>query len=174
MLSASERRVRAAVGVNLPTDEGDSWSAHRGTLNPTFARRHLNGIVENHTELRRRLQGEGQVFTSETDAEVVAHLIASHYDGDLPAAVRGAFAELRGHYAFIAISSDEQQTIVGARKECPLVVGVGERAAVAGGRLDLDLLLLAQQRQVGGVESAAHGSPCGARCGSISTSSTCS
>jgi glutamine---fructose-6-phosphate transaminase (isomerizing) len=86
----------------------------------------LNGIVENHTELRRRLQEAGEAFTSETDAEVVAHLIASHYDGDLAAAVRTAYAELRGHYAFVAMHADEPQRLVGARKECPLVAGVGD------------------------------------------------
>jgi len=86
----------------------------------------LNGIVENHSELRRRLQDDGQVFTSETDAEVVAHLIASHYDGDLAAAVRAAYAELRGHYAFVAMHADEPDRLLGARKECPLVAGVGE------------------------------------------------
>jgi glucosamine--fructose-6-phosphate aminotransferase (isomerizing) len=86
----------------------------------------LNGIVENHAKLRRRLEGEGQEFTSETDAEVVAHLIADHYDGDLAAAVRGAFAELRGHYAFVAMHADQPGLLVGARKECPLVAGVGE------------------------------------------------
>jgi glutamine---fructose-6-phosphate transaminase (isomerizing) len=86
----------------------------------------LNGIVENHTELRRRLQEEGQVFTSETDAEVVAHLIAAHYDGDLAAAVRAAYAELRGHYAFVAMHADEPRRLLGARKECPLVAGVGD------------------------------------------------
>jgi len=86
----------------------------------------LNGIVENHAKLRRRLEGEGQEFSSETDAEVVAHLIASHYGGDLAAAVRAAFAELRGHYAFVAMHADEPNQLVGARKECPLVAGVGE------------------------------------------------
>ncbi len=89
----------------------------------------LNGIVENHAELRRRLQGEGQEFTSETDAEVVAHLIASHYDGDLAAAVRAAYAELRGHYAFVAMHAAEPQRLLGARKECPLVAGVGDGEA---------------------------------------------
>jgi glutamine---fructose-6-phosphate transaminase (isomerizing) len=86
----------------------------------------LNGIVENHAKLRRRLEEEGEEFSSETDAEVVAHLIAHHYDGDLTAAVRAAFAELRGHYAFVAMHADQPGVLVGARKECPLVVGVGE------------------------------------------------
>jgi glutamine---fructose-6-phosphate transaminase (isomerizing) len=89
----------------------------------------LNGIVENHAALRRRLQAEGEEFTSETDAEVVAHLIASHYDGDLAAAVRAAFAELSGHYAFVAMHADEPGRLVGARKECPLVAGLGEGEA---------------------------------------------
>ncbi len=86
----------------------------------------LNGIVENHAGLRRRLQAQGEEFTSETDAEVVAHLIAAHYDGDLAAAVRAAYAELRGHYAFVAMHADEPRRLVGARKECPLVAGIGE------------------------------------------------
>ncbi len=86
----------------------------------------LNGIVENHAGLRKRLQAEGEEFTSETDAEVVAHLIADHYEGDLAAAVRAAYAELRGHYAFVAMHADEPERLLGARKECPLVAGVGE------------------------------------------------
>jgi glucosamine--fructose-6-phosphate aminotransferase (isomerizing) len=86
----------------------------------------LNGIVENHAKLRERLESEGHEFSSETDAEVVAHLISSHYDGDLPAAVRTAFAELRGHYAFVAMHAEQPDLLVGARKECPLVAGVGE------------------------------------------------
>jgi glucosamine--fructose-6-phosphate aminotransferase (isomerizing) len=86
----------------------------------------LNGIVENWTELRDRLRAEGAEFTSETDAEVVAHLIASHFEGDLVEAVRVAYNELRGHYAFVAMSADEPDVLVGARKECPLVVGLGD------------------------------------------------
>src|SRR5919109_210593 len=86
----------------------------------------LNGIVENWTELRDRLRAEGAEFTSETDAEVVAHLIASHFDGDLVEAVRRAYNELRGHYAFVAMSLDQAGVLVGARKECPLVVGLGD------------------------------------------------
>ena len=89
----------------------------------------LNGIVENHAKLRRQLEAEGHAFTSETDAEVVAHLIAGHYDDDLAAAVRAAFAELRGHYAFVAMHADEPGRLVGARKECPLVAGIGDGEA---------------------------------------------
>jgi glucosamine--fructose-6-phosphate aminotransferase (isomerizing) len=86
----------------------------------------LNGIVENHKELHDRLEAAGAEFTSETDAEVVAHLISSHYTGDLVAAVRAAYAELRGHYAFVAMAADQPGLLVGTRHECPLVVGVGE------------------------------------------------
>jgi glutamine---fructose-6-phosphate transaminase (isomerizing) len=86
----------------------------------------LNGIVENWVELRNRLEAAGATFTSETDAEVVAHLIAQHLDGDLVEAVRRAYGELRGHYAFVAVSADHPDLLVGARKECPLVVGLGE------------------------------------------------
>src|SRR5213078_2962092 len=86
----------------------------------------LNGIVENFTTLRNRLTGEGARFTSDTDAEVVAHLIAFHYDGDLIAAVRAAYAELQGHYAFVAMAGEEPDLLVGARKECPLIVGRGD------------------------------------------------
>ncbi|MEJ7789132.1 MAG: glutamine--fructose-6-phosphate transaminase (isomerizing) [Thermoleophilaceae bacterium] len=87
----------------------------------------MNGIVENWSDLKESLTAEGAVFTSETDTEVVAHLIAKHLDGDLMEAVRRAYGELRGHYSFVAMSADEPGTLVGARKECPLVVGVGER-----------------------------------------------
>ena len=86
----------------------------------------VNGIVENYIELKERLLGDGARFTSETDAEVIAHLVAEHYDGDLVAAVRDAYRELRGHYAFVAMSLDEPGLLVGARKECPLIVGRGD------------------------------------------------
>jgi glutamine---fructose-6-phosphate transaminase (isomerizing) len=86
----------------------------------------VNGIVENYVELKDRLIAEGAVFTSETDAEVIAHLVAQHNDGDLVTAVRKAYAELRGHYAFVAMSADEPGLLVGARNECPLIVGRGD------------------------------------------------
>ncbi len=86
----------------------------------------VNGIVENYIVLRERLLERGAVFTSETDAEVIAHLISEHYQGDLADAVRAAYKELHGHYAFVAMSADEPGVLVGARKECPLVVGRGD------------------------------------------------
>ncbi len=87
----------------------------------------VNGIVENYVELRDELVAQGAVFTSETDAEVIAHLISSRLgDGGLVAAVLEAYGRLRGHYAFVAVCADEPSTIVGARKECPLVVGRGD------------------------------------------------
>jgi len=86
----------------------------------------VNGIVENYMALKQRLTARGSMFTSETDAEVIAHLIAEHYDGDLGDAVRSAYGELEGHYAFVAMSLDEPDVLVGARKECPLVIGRGE------------------------------------------------
>ncbi len=86
----------------------------------------VNGIVENYMALKDRLVTTGCVFTSETDAEVIAHLVAEHYAGDLADAVRRAYAELRGHYAFVAMSLDEPDVLVGARNECPLIVGRGD------------------------------------------------
>jgi glutamine---fructose-6-phosphate transaminase (isomerizing) len=86
----------------------------------------LNGIVENYVALRDELLADGAVFTSETDAEVIAHLIAK-FDGDgFVEAVRRTYNLLRGHYAFVAMSSAEPGLLVGARKECPLIVGRGE------------------------------------------------
>ena len=86
----------------------------------------LNGIVENHAELRRELESEGHALSSETDAEMVAHLIERHYEGDLTAAVQAAFADLRGHYAFVAMHAEHPDTLVAARQECPLIVGLGD------------------------------------------------
>jgi len=87
----------------------------------------VNGIVENYVELKGRLADMGAVFSSETDAEVIAHLVAHHYAcGDLAEAVRLAYGELRGHYAFVAISAEQPGVVVGARKECPLIVGRGD------------------------------------------------
>jgi glutamine---fructose-6-phosphate transaminase (isomerizing) len=86
----------------------------------------LNGIVENHAELRRDLTSDDHTFSSETDAEIVAHLIEKHYAGDLTEAVRAAFGQMRGHYAFVAMHAEHPDTLVAARQECPLIVGLGE------------------------------------------------
>ncbi len=87
----------------------------------------VNGIVENYIALKRRLIDMGARFTSETDAEVIAHLVAHHLaQGSLLDAVTSAFSELRGHYAFVAMWAGEPGVVVGARKECPLIVGRGE------------------------------------------------
>jgi glutamine---fructose-6-phosphate transaminase (isomerizing) len=88
----------------------------------------VNGIVENYMKLKEELIGLGAHFTSETDAEVIAHLISLHRDRghELVEAVRLAYGQLRGHYAFVAVSADEPDLLVGARKECPLIVGRGD------------------------------------------------
>jgi glutamine---fructose-6-phosphate transaminase (isomerizing) len=87
----------------------------------------VNGIVENYTELKDELLAQGAVFSSETDVEVIAHLIARDLDEhDLTEAVRRAYARLRGHYSFVAVAAEEPGVLVGVRKECPLIVGRGE------------------------------------------------
>jgi glutamine---fructose-6-phosphate transaminase (isomerizing) len=86
----------------------------------------LNGIVENFRELKASLEAEGHSFRSETDAEVVTHLVERHYRGDLAAAVVAAYKELEGHFAFVVIHHDHPEELVGARLQCPLLVGVGE------------------------------------------------
>jgi glucosamine--fructose-6-phosphate aminotransferase (isomerizing) len=86
----------------------------------------LNGIVENYRELRNELIENGHSFTSETDAEVVAHLIESAYDGDLVEAVRGAYARLEGHFTFVVIHRNHPDQLVGVRHQTPMVVGLGE------------------------------------------------
>jgi glucosamine--fructose-6-phosphate aminotransferase (isomerizing) len=85
----------------------------------------LNGIVENYRELKESLVAEGHTFTSETDAETVTHLVERYYEGDLVEAVRLAFNDLEGHFAFVVIHHDHPGLLVGARHQVPLVVGVG-------------------------------------------------
>ena len=86
-----------------------------------------NGIIENYQEIREWLVTEyGIVFKSETDTEVIAHLIGLFYDGDLLDAVNKAVAEMRGAYAIAAIAADEPDKIVAVRKDAPLVAGIGK------------------------------------------------
>ncbi|AKI97155.1 glutamine--fructose-6-phosphate transaminase (isomerizing) [Kosmotoga pacifica] len=85
-----------------------------------------NGIIENHLELREKLLRNGHEFHSETDTEVIAHLIEEHYEGDLPAAIRHTLIDLEGAYAIAVVHADNPDMIVAARKGSPLVVGVTE------------------------------------------------
>ncbi len=127
-VAVSERPATTGIGHTR-------WATH-GRVSEENAHPHsddedrvhvvVNGIVENYVTLKRRLEDGGSVFSSETDAEVIAHLIAELYDGDLVEAVRAAYAQLEGHYAFVAMGLDEPDVLVGARKECPLIVGRGE------------------------------------------------
>ncbi len=87
-----------------------------------------NGIVENHRELRRSLEEEGHVFTTETDTEVLAHLVEKHYAGDLGDAVRSALAEVQGAYGIAVIHADQPGLLVAARNGSPLIVGIGKDA----------------------------------------------
>ena len=86
----------------------------------------LNGIVENYRELRAELESDGHSFSSETDAEVVAHLLETRYDGDLVEAVRAVYPRLEGHFTFVLIHADHPDHLVGIRHQTPLVVGLGD------------------------------------------------
>ncbi|MCU0969866.1 MAG: glutamine--fructose-6-phosphate transaminase (isomerizing) [Rubrivivax sp.] len=85
-----------------------------------------NGIIENHDELRAELEARGYVFESQTDTEVIAHLVHRYHEGDLLDAVLRALPRLRGAYAIAVFSRDEPQRVVGARHGSPLVLGVGD------------------------------------------------
>jgi glucosamine--fructose-6-phosphate aminotransferase (isomerizing) len=138
---APEADFGGAVAVAAPpatTGIGHTrWATH-GRVSEENAHPHfdsdnrvhivVNGIVENYMELKQELLARGAEFTSETDVEVMAHLIARELDetGDLAEAVRRAYNRLRGHYALVAVAADEPGIIVGARKECPLIVGRGD------------------------------------------------
>jgi glucosamine--fructose-6-phosphate aminotransferase (isomerizing) len=86
----------------------------------------LNGIVENYRELREQLIAEGHTFTSETDAEVVVHLLEREYDGDLAQALVRVYPLLEGHFTIVAIHHDNPDLLAGMRHQTPLVVGLGD------------------------------------------------
>ena len=85
-----------------------------------------NGIIENHDELRAALQAKGYVFVSQTDTEVIAHLVDSLYTGDLLKAMQAALPQLHGAYALAVFHKDEPHRVVGARAGSPLILGVGQ------------------------------------------------
>ena len=127
---------------NLPSDiNGDSgightrWATH-GEVNDTNAHPHTdnsgklaivhNGIIENFASLREILKDDGFEFHTDTDSEVIAHLVASLYDGDLERAVKQAVRLLKGTYGIVAMHVDEPNRLVGARNGSPLVLGIGD------------------------------------------------
>ena len=85
-----------------------------------------NGIIENHEELRAALQAKGYAFASQTDTEVIAHLVDSLYDGDIFEAVKAAVQQLHGAYAIAVFHKDEPQRVIGARAGSPLILGAGQ------------------------------------------------
>ncbi len=130
--------LRQAVPKDLQGNYGighTRWATHGGVTDAN-AHPHLdtagrvaivhNGIIENYTSLKEMLEKEGAVFQSETDSEVIAHLVAYHYDGDLERALKASLKHLKGTYGIAAIHADEPGRIVGARNGSPLVLGVGD------------------------------------------------
>ncbi len=86
----------------------------------------LNGIIENYMELREQLAERGHTLTSETDAEVVVHLLEEAYEGDLAQALSRVYRKLEGHFSIVAIHHDQPDVLVGVRHQTPLVIGLGE------------------------------------------------
>jgi glucosamine--fructose-6-phosphate aminotransferase (isomerizing) len=132
--------LRAATGSNASastTGLGHTrWATHGGVTNenahPLTACDAsqmaivLNGIVENYRELKEELDAAGHTFSSETDAEVIVHLLEDAYDGNLAEAVRAVYPRLEGHFTFVLIHRDHPNELVGVRNQTPMVVGIGE------------------------------------------------
>jgi glutamine---fructose-6-phosphate transaminase (isomerizing) len=134
--------LEGALPANMPTVHSGightRWATHGGPTDHN-AHPHLdnegklavihNGIIENYAELKAELQGRGHTFTSETDTESVAHLLSDlrkENSGDLTAAMRAAVKRLRGSFTLLAIHADAPETIVGVRRNSPLVAGLGQ------------------------------------------------
>ncbi len=130
--------LREAVPAEIPGDCGighTRWATHGGVTDHN-AHPHLdasgkvavvhNGIIENYAVLREKLSADGVEFKSETDSEVIAHLIGRLYEGDLTATVQQVVQLLKGTYGIAVLHIDEPGTVVGARNGSPLVLGIGE------------------------------------------------
>ena len=134
--------LESALPAQLPTATSGightRWATHGGPTDRN-AHPHLdnegklavihNGIIENYAELKAELQGSGHTFHSDTDTESVAHLLSDlrkEHHGDLSAAMRDAVKRLRGSFTLLAVHADEPSTIVGVRRNSPLVVGLGD------------------------------------------------
>jgi glucosamine--fructose-6-phosphate aminotransferase (isomerizing) len=141
-VTKSEAKVDTLISklqANMPTGKlgigHTRWATHG---KPTYINAHPhtdckgkifvvhNGIIENFAELKAELEAEGHEFPSETDTEVVPHLIEKYYQGDFLAAVRKALKRIHGAYALAMFSSDDPELLIGARLNAPLVVGLGE------------------------------------------------
>ncbi|MGA7912587.1 MAG: glutamine--fructose-6-phosphate transaminase (isomerizing) [Candidatus Dormiibacterota bacterium] len=141
-ITKSEAKVDTLIEklqANMPTGTlgigHTRWATHG---KPTYTNAHPhtdckgkifvvhNGIIENFAELKAELQVAGHKFISDTDTEVVPHLIESYYKGDFLAAVRQALKRIRGAYALAMFSADDPELLIGARLNAPLVVGIGE------------------------------------------------
>jgi glucosamine--fructose-6-phosphate aminotransferase (isomerizing) len=126
----ADRTPHAAIGL-----AHTRWATH-GRPNDLNAHPHQdctgeitvihNGIIENFRELRDGLEARGHILTSETDTEAIAHLVEEAYAGDLADAVRSALRRMEGAYAIVAMHRGEGDRLVGARKDVPLVVGIGD------------------------------------------------
>ena len=142
-LTKSEKKVDILIEklkADMPTGHlgigHTRWATHG---KPTYINAHPhtdchgkifvvhNGIIENFAELKAELQTKGHEFTSETDTEVVPHLIESYYKGDFLAAVRAALKRIHGAYALAMFSTDDPELLIGARLNAPLVVGLGDK-----------------------------------------------
>jgi glucosamine--fructose-6-phosphate aminotransferase (isomerizing) len=131
-LRGQELRGRVGLGHTR-------WATH-GAPNDTNAHPHLdasgnlavihNGIIENYAELRAELTAQGHEFVSETDTEVVAHLIGTCFDGDLAAAVRAALRRVEGAFALAVVDRRDPTTVVASRREAPLVLGRADDASL--------------------------------------------
>ncbi len=136
---AKDKGFIADLEAHLPAMHGTTGLAHtrwatHGAPSKVNAHPHTdctgkialahNGIIENYSGLRERLEEQGHVFRTETDTESLVHLIEAHYRGDLEAAVREALQEVRGSYAIAVVHADEPGRVIGARNESPLVVGL--------------------------------------------------